>query len=179
MFSSSRHLWVIGVTLMLLTLLGAAVTIWDLRRGAIEDYRQHMANLGVVLAEQTTRYIQVVDLALQDVQAHTAALGITTPAQFTQQLGTDQMHAFLRGRVKNLPQAGAVVVIDAAGKILNYSYDRPIEKIDLSDREYYRYFLEHDDPGVFISAPIQSRVAGPCGSFSRGASTGRDTYFLG
>ena len=37
MFSSSRHLWVIGVTLMLLTLLGAAVTIWDLRRGAIEE----------------------------------------------------------------------------------------------------------------------------------------------
>ncbi len=179
MFSSSRHLWVIGVTLMLLTLLGAAVTIWDLRRGAIKDYRQHMANLGVVLAEQTTRYIQVVDLALQDVQTHAVALGITTPEQFKQQLGTEQMHTFLRGRVKNLPQAGAVVLIDVAGKILNYSYDRAIEQIDLSDREYYRYFLEHDDPGVYISPPVQSRVAGTRRFFLTRRINGPGHVFLG
>ena len=34
------------------------------------------------------------------------------------------------------------------------------EPIDFSDREHYRYFLQHDDPGVFISTPMQSRVAG-------------------
>lgn len=125
-FSTSRQLWTIGVALIVITLFGAAVTIWDLRREAIEDYRQHMASLGVVLAEQTARYVQVVDLALQDVAARSAALGIATPEQFVRQLGDERSHAFLRGRVNNLPQTGAIILIDAFGKLLNHSYDQSI-----------------------------------------------------
>jgi signal transduction histidine kinase len=157
---SSRRLWTVCVALIVISLAGAAVTIWDLRRETIAQYRQDMANLGVVLAEQTTRYVQVVDLALQDITARSAALGIATPKQFASQFGTELMHEFLRGRVKNLPQAGAILLIDASGTALNYSYDRPLEQFDFSDREYYRYFLTHDDTGVFISAPTPGRIAG-------------------
>ncbi len=159
-FSSSRHLWAIGIVLIVVTLFGAAAAIWDLRREAIADYMQRMANLGVVLAEQTTRYVQVEDYALQDVVARGATLGITTPEQFSLLLGSEQTHGFLRGRVKNLPQAGAIIVIGATGKIVNHSFDEPIESLDFSDRDYYRYFVTHDDPGMFISAPTQGRIAG-------------------
>jgi signal transduction histidine kinase len=157
---SSRRLWVVCVALIVISLAGAALTIWDLRRETIAQYRQDMANLGVVLAEQTTRYVQVVDLALQDIAARSAALGIATPGQFAAQFGTELTHEFLPGRVKNLPQAGAILLIDASGTTLNYSYDRPLERFDFSDREYYQYFLAHDDPGVFISAPTPGRIAG-------------------
>ena len=157
---SSRRLWTVCVALIVVALAGAGVTIWDLRRETIAQYRQDMTNLGFVLAAQTTRYVQVMDLALQDIAARSAALGIATPEQFASQFGTELVHEFLRGRVKNLPQAGAILVIDASGTTLNYSYDRPLEQVDFSDREYYQYFLTHDDPGVFISAPTPGRIAG-------------------
>jgi len=157
---SSRRLWTVCIALTLVALAGAGVTIWDLRRETIAQYRQDMTNIGVVLAEQTTRYVQVVDLALQDITARSAALGVATPEQFTAQFGTDLMHEFMRGRVKNLPQAGAILLVDTSGRTLNYSYDRPLERFDFSDREYYRHFLNNDDPGVFISAPTPGRIAG-------------------
>jgi signal transduction histidine kinase len=157
---SSRRLWTVCAVLIGITMAGAALTIWDLRRETIAQYRQDMTNLGFVLAAQTTRYVQVVDLAVQDIAARSAALGIATPEQFASQFGTEPMHEFLRGRVKNLPQAGAILLIDASGNTLNYSYDRPLERMDFSDRDYYRYFQIHDDPGVFISAPTAGRLAG-------------------
>ena len=153
-------MWAIGIVLIIATLAGSAATVWDLRRDALEDHLQHMANLGVVLAEQTSRYIQVVDLVLQDIQAQSASLGASTPEQFAQLLGTEQAHTFLRERVKNLPQAGAVVLIAASGKLVNHSFDLPIETLDFSDRDFYHYFTEHDDPGVFISAPTRGRIVG-------------------
>ena len=159
-FSTGLHLWAIGLVLIVIILLGAFLTIWDLRREAIKDYRQHMANLGVVLAEQTTRYVQVEDLALQDIETRTAALGVTTKEQFAQLLGTEQTHDFLRERVKNLPHAGAIVVIGASGMIVNHSFAQPIEPLDLSSRDFFRHFVQHDDRGVFISAPTQGRIAG-------------------
>ena len=159
-FSPGLYLWAIGIVLIIATLAGSAATVWELRRDAIEDYRQHMANLGVVLAEQTARYIQVVDLVLQDIQVQSASLGARTPEQFAQLLGMEQAHTFLRERVRNLPQAGAIVLVAASGKLVNHSFDLPIETLDFSDRDYYHYFMEHDDPGVFISAPTRGRIVG-------------------
>ena len=86
-FPSGLYLWAIGIVLIIATLAGSAATVWHLRRDALEDNLQHMANLGVVLAEQTARYIQVVDVALQEIVARSAALGVTTPEQFAQLFG--------------------------------------------------------------------------------------------
>jgi signal transduction histidine kinase len=157
---SNRSLWTIGTVLIIATLFGAALTVLGLRRQVIADYRTDMANLGVVLTEQTTRYVQVVDFALRDIEERSTALAVASPEQFSTAFGSEQTHDFLRERVRNLPQAGAVMVIDAAGRMLNYSYARPVEHIDVSDRDYYRHFLLHDDPGVFVSEPTQGRIAG-------------------
>ena len=38
-----------------------------------------VSNLGVVLGEQTERYVQLVDRTLEDVQSRVAELGIASP----------------------------------------------------------------------------------------------------
>ena len=176
---TGQRLWAVGITLIVIALLGAGVTIWDLRREAIANYRRDIANLGVVLAEQTARYVQVVDLALQDIEARKAALGVTTPEQFVTVFGSEQMHEFLRGRVKNLPQAGALALVDASGKALNFSFDGAMERLDFSDRDYYRHFAEHDDPGAFISAPMRGRYVGTMRFFLARRINGPGHVFLG
>jgi signal transduction histidine kinase len=176
---SSRRLWAIGITLIVATLFGAAVNIWDLRREAIEDKRHDMTSLGVVLAEQTARYVQVVDQALQEIATRSASLGLATPEQFAMVFGSEVTHELLTERVKHLPQAGALTVVGASGMALNFSFDWPKERLDLSDRDYYRYFAEHDDLGAFISAPTKGRFLGAMRIFLVRRINGPGHVFLG
>src|ERR1039458_3599439 len=56
----ARHVWVIGSVLALLSVAIAGLAIRDLHRWAIENARGNMRDLGIVLAEQTSRYVQVI-----------------------------------------------------------------------------------------------------------------------
>ena len=58
------------------------------RREALGRYQQTETNLGFVLAEQTARSIQGVDLVVQAVRAQVLASGVTTPAGFAAALDT-------------------------------------------------------------------------------------------
>jgi two-component system cell cycle sensor histidine kinase PleC len=157
---SCWHIWTIGVTLIMATLAGSALAIWDLHQQAIEQHRVAVHNLSVVLAEQTSRYVQVVDLVLQEVQARVAAAGVRTPDELGPTVKTSATRDFLRERLKNLPQANAYVVLGADGRALTTSRTNVPDGLDFSDRDYYRHFAEQSDPGPFISAPVTSRVSG-------------------
>ncbi len=159
-FRSSRYLWAIGIALCVITLLGCGATIWDLHRQTIEQNRISVTNLGVVLAEQTSRYVQVVDLALAEVQARVAALDIKTPDELVISAGTEATRDFLRGRLKNLPQANSFSLFKPDGQMFLTTRAQWPSDLNMSDRDYHRYFVAHDDPGPFISAPVQSRVTG-------------------
>ncbi len=114
-FRSSRHLWAIGVVLIVMTLLGCGLAVWDLHRQTIEQQRISVRNLGVVLAEQTSRYVQIVDLALEEVQSRVAELDVRTPDDLVRQFGGEPTRAFLRERLKNLPQANAFFLLRIDG----------------------------------------------------------------
>jgi PAS domain S-box-containing protein len=157
-FRSSRYLWAIGVVLCVITLLGCGATIWDLHRQTIEQNRISVTNLGVVLAEQTSRYVQVVDLALSEVQSRVADLGINTPDELVISVGTETTRDLLRGRLKNLPQANSFSLLRPDGQMFLTTRPQRPSDLNLSDRDYYRYLVEHDDPGPVISAPLESRV---------------------
>jgi hypothetical protein len=152
------HLWVIGVTLIVVILLGCGTTIWDLRRQSIEQHLVAGRNLGVVLGEQTERYVQLVDRVLEDVQSRVAELGIASPDELTMSFRTEAMGSFLRERLANLPRNNAFTLLKADGHVLIGT--RAPADMDLSDRDYFRHFAAIDDPGPFISAPLLSRVLG-------------------
>jgi signal transduction histidine kinase len=159
-FRPGRLIWAIGVTLIVMTLLGCGVTIWNLHVQTIEQERLAVRNLGFVLAEQTSRYIQVVDLVLQEMQSRVAASGVHLPDELAQSFDKEQARSFLRDRLRNLPQANAFILLKADGHALVTSRAQVTGDPDFSDRDYYRHFIERDDPGPFISSPMNSRVAG-------------------
>ena len=70
MSRATRYTWVVGLALIIATTLGCAAAIWDLHQQAIDQQRIAVTNLSIVLAEQTNRYLQVVDIVLQEMQSH-------------------------------------------------------------------------------------------------------------
>jgi len=116
---SHRHL-VLGASLfVVITIAAACLAVWYLRGEQIADATKDTKNLAVVLAEQTSRTIQAVDLVAQEAQAMVLAAGVTDPDQFRKQMATEEVHQFLLRRLHSLPQASAISLTDDGGRIVN------------------------------------------------------------
>jgi signal transduction histidine kinase len=174
-----RRLSLVGAVLIAITILASAAAIWDLRRDAIADFRGDITNTAALLGEETSRSMQAVDLVLREVQARAEATGARRPEEFAGLMATEEVHDFLVDRLKSLPQADAVNLVGADGRLLNFSRGWPIPAIDLSDREHYRHFRDHDDPGTFIAEPVKNRATGGWTIFLARRVSGPDGEFLG
>src|SRR5476651_1954896 len=119
LLSSGRSIVMLSAFVTVAIGVTAGLTIWHNRQSALEEHHRNMNSMGIVLAEQTSRYVQVIDLILREVQSRIATLNVVTPADFEHQLGTQEVHSYLAERSKNVPQADHIVLIDANGLVLN------------------------------------------------------------
>jgi PAS domain S-box-containing protein len=175
-----RHIWIIGALLATLTLAGATATLWNMRSQAIEGAAVDTRNLGTILGEQTTRYVQVIDLLLLEVRSRSRDLEIRTPAELRDLLGDEATHLVLEERLKSLPQAHAISVFDANGDLVTTSRRvAPTAGINVADRDYFRYVRSHGDDDLFVSPPHISRGSGTRTIFLARRISAADGTFLG
>jgi diguanylate cyclase (GGDEF)-like protein len=157
----------------------AGLTIRHTHDSTLKDNERSMNSMGIVLAEQTSRYIQVIDLILREAQSRIKTLNIKTPADFRRQLGTQEVQLYLAELLKNVPQADAIDLIDANGLILNWSRVSPALGTDISRRDYYNYMRDHDDPGLFIGSLANNSGTGKLSLFVARRVNGTDARFIG
>ncbi len=175
----SHRLSLAGVILVGVTVIAAGLTIWDRREESIASYRREITNLGTALAEQTARSMQAVDLVLKEVQAEVVARGIHDPEQLRRDMGTEDVHRYLVSRRETLPQVDAVGLVGADGTLINGSRLWPTPVVDLSDRDYFTHFRDHDDAGIFIGAPRPDRRTEAWSFFLGRRASGPHGEFLG
>jgi signal transduction histidine kinase/DNA-binding response OmpR family regulator/HPt (histidine-containing phosphotransfer) domain-containing protein len=177
--SSNRRLTVIGIAVIFMTSAAAGLTVWDLRQEAINTHTQEIQNLGVAFAEQTSRNLQAVDLVLNEANDRILRLGLATPEQFDRMLQSEEWHQFLADRLKNLPQADAFTLVGADGKRVNTSREWPAAPMDLSDREYVKYFQSSGETGSYFTKPDKNRSTGAWSIFVARRIGGPGGEFLG
>ena len=177
--SSSRGVSLLGLALALISVAVAAVAIWDLHVYTVQSYQQEIRNLSVVLAEQSARTVQAVDLVLRETDAQVRLADIKSAEEFRRTLAGEDVHNVLASKLKTLPQADSLILVDADGRTVNFSRFWPNAPIDLSDRDYYRHFLEGNDRGPFISVPVANRVTGSWTIYLARRIDASDGAFLG
>jgi diguanylate cyclase (GGDEF)-like protein len=152
----------VGVTAGILAtaVFAIGVTVWWLRADAIRDAGANAENLASVLAEQTNRSIQSIDLMLNDIQERTEALGVTTPDSFRNLLRSEDTYAFLKERMEHLSQVSLIGLVDNNGLLVNGTNQWPLLPADLSDREYFRHFKNENDEAIYVTPPVIGRVSG-------------------
>ncbi len=155
---TSRRLSAIGAVVITATIVAAGLTIWDLHDDAIRDYQRDMANMGVLIADQTARSLQAVDLVLKETRQKILDSGATTPAGYAAAMGTEAAYRFLKAELKGLPQAAALIMVGADGRVINYSRQWPVQSINVSDRDFFVYLRDHNDGRPFISQPVDARA---------------------
>jgi PAS domain S-box-containing protein len=159
-FRSGLRLSFIGVVVVAGIMLAAAVSIWDRRDEAIAQSRREAGNLGTVLAAQSARSLQAVDLVMQETMARVRSTGAATPDQFRERLATEATHEFLADRGRALPQANAISLIDDTGRTIAFSRAWPTPDIETADRDFYAYFRANDDRRLFVGEPVINKFTG-------------------
>jgi diguanylate cyclase (GGDEF)-like protein len=177
-FRSARATMLLSVLIVAGIGTTASLLIWHEREVALEEHEHEMNSMGVVLSEQTSRYAQVIDLILRQVQSQVALLNVATSEDFRRQSTTEETRSYLAERVTNVPQVDAIVLIDANGHSLNSSRPLP-NAVDVSDQEYYKHFRERDDPGLFVGSVSKGSISGNSGLFFARRINGRDGKYCG
>ncbi len=90
-----------GALLIAVTIIGTFVALWDLYDNAIGASRENTTNLGIVLAEETSRSMQSVDLVLGEATQRIAHSGAATPEEFRREMASEATHDFLVNRLQS------------------------------------------------------------------------------
>lgn len=154
-----RRLVLAGVLLGSIVVIAAGFASWDQHGQAVAADRRNENNLGIVVAAQTERALQSVDLALQTARAELLANAGASPDGFAAFAASREAHQLLLDQLRNLPLADAVVLVNAAGSVVNWSRSWPAPPIEVADRDYFRQFAAShaEHRGAFISRPLISR----------------------
>jgi PAS domain S-box-containing protein len=149
----SRGLLLMFSAFVIVMLVGMAASLMVyLRATALRDAEHQMTNLGAVLAEQTARAVQSVELAFDVIEERLKAMARD---------GADAgaIHAMLAERAAGMPQVKQVTVIGADGRIRASSRFDPAPDVYLGDRPH---FIKHRDGGGPRLAidPLHGRATG-------------------
>lgn len=158
--NSSRTIVWGALTVLGLAVGAVALTIWQLRSDAYNNAIVETNNLGIVLAGETARSVQAVDLILKDVQDRVGLFDLETPDEFRQVLGTERFRQFILERLARLPQAHAIGLADDDGKLIVTTSAWPTPNLDLPDRDYFRHARKRDGRGLSIGVPVTDRISG-------------------
>ncbi|MES2262346.1 MAG: ATP-binding protein [Pseudomonadota bacterium] len=178
-FRASRIVIASGAVLIGAMLAGGATLIWMARQQAIDEWRQHLSNLSLVLAEQTSQEVTAAYLILDSIAeaAHTADAG--SAAELRQRMASAQVHASMRDKIRAAPQIDVATIIAENGDVINFTRSHPAPPINLADRDYFQAQLRDPKAGVFISAPVRNKGNGAWTFYLSKRISGRKGEFIG
>ncbi|TPG59676.1 EAL domain-containing protein [Roseomonas nepalensis] len=174
---------VAALLLGLTVILASAFVSWKTYQRTIVDAGRELRTISVVLADHTDRAFQTVDFALEALLERARAEGALASAdRLAAWARARSVHEALRERSDAMPQADALLLIGADGRLLSFSRHWPAPPTELGDREYFRLLRDGGQDWV-IGPPVHNRgtgtwsihlarrISGPDGSFF-GAAVG-------
>jgi two-component system, sensor histidine kinase len=149
-----------AAALVVLMVCAAGFTIWNLHTRVETESRARLAKLALVIAEQTSRSFQSVDIVLKEAVDHILANDSDNPDAMRSSTEGQPMHQFLANLGLNLPQVATLSLVGADGWVINGARSWPVPHVSNSDREQFKYLRDHDDTALFVSQPARDKVSG-------------------
>jgi diguanylate cyclase (GGDEF)-like protein len=158
--SQLRFLVVIAAGFLGAAVVAIGLTVWWLRTEAIADASREAGNLATVLAEQTVRSVQSIELMLNELEERVEALGARTPNDFRRLLQGEDTYHLLTERMARLSHVGSISLVDNNGVIVSSTAEWPLLHTDISGTEGIRHVKDHADRGIYITKPAVDRFKG-------------------
>ncbi len=145
----------------------------------LADAARELRTLDLLLAAETARSFQSVELVLDNVAEQIGARGRhDARCGGATRLDPGGARRSCSARVAGVPQLDAVTIISAAGKLVNFSRGWPIPDVRLDDRDYFRALRDRPDK-LFLSEPVINRGSGTPTLYLARRLSAADGTFLG
>ena len=156
-----RNLLIVIALVLICTVVGSKlIVLGNQRESTLQTAEANLARYSLTLAENADRSFKSLDLVLGSVGDYLVRKGVTDGASYSRLASDKDTHTLLKEKIAGLPQVDAVAMIDAQGKLINFSRDWPIPEVDISDREYFKALEANPSLETIISAPIRDLGSG-------------------
>ncbi|MGK5060923.1 response regulator [Janthinobacterium sp. LB3P112] len=170
---------VVGLVLVGLLALCIVVSGVLLHRDAVDDWKQDLSKLSLLLAENTTQSMTAASLVLDSVSNDIDAAAPADAAALAAAIGTPAMQQRLRQQIGGVPQVDVVSIVGSDAAVLAFSRAFPAPPIRLDERDYFEYHRRHPNGGMHVSAPVQNKGNGAWIFYISRRISGPDGRFLG
>jgi diguanylate cyclase (GGDEF)-like protein len=159
-----RRFVMIGILMVGAIAVADWLVIGMARNASIEAYAIADTNIARGMNAQTFRALDGVDKVLQGLLAALITGDVVSPDSARAALVARSTFDLLGDSQKRLPGVEALALVDAGGRIANSSRGWPSVGIDVSNRDFFRHFVDNADPTPFVNAPARDN-AGAWSSF--------------
>ncbi|CAM2762385.1 response regulator [Janthinobacterium lividum] len=170
---------VAGLALVGLLALSIVVSGVLLHREAVDDWKQDLSKLSLLLAENTAQSMTAASLVLDSVSNEIEAAAPVDAQALAATAGTPAMHQMLLHKIGGVPQVDVVSIVGSDASVLAFSRAFPAPPIRLDERDYFEYHRRHPDGGMHVSAPVQNKGNGAWTFYISRRISGPDGRFLG
>jgi signal transduction histidine kinase len=176
---AQRRVFIGAAFLVALLFATNAALIINLRNRDLSVEEGQLSSASLTLAEQADRSFQSVDLVLSSVADYMASRAVADEASLKREMSSRDVNELLKDKIGGIPQLAAVSVIDADGKLIDFSRYWPIPEVNVADRDYFKALKADPARKTFISAPVQNRADGAWTIYLARRISGRHGDFLG
>jgi hypothetical protein len=157
----ARHLILATACALIVAILATSiVSLLFLRDREIETWRQRLADLTLVLAEQTGQTMTSAQLAMDGIAERIEAMGIHNDAELRAKTRGAEMHQVMRDKITGLPQVDVATIVAANGDVINFTRAWPAPSINLADRDYFQARRDTPSLGTFVSKAVRNKGNG-------------------
>ena len=174
-----RYLILCGALIIAAIVAATAVMVDNLRDRALSDSQRELKNTALILAEEMDRSLQAVDLVQTSVIEKIKALGIASNEDYARRLSGEDVYQMLKTSTSGVAQIYALSLINADGRLINFSRSWPVPEIHVGDRKFFNALKFDPQLTSYISEPGHNRTDGAWTLFLGRKITAANGDFLG
>ncbi len=149
-----------GLILMVAIAAGTGIMVLKFREQAITDSQRELKNTALILAEETGRAFQALELVQMSMVERIRSLGVSSKEELAHRMSDQGTYLALKDKISGLPNIDAITIIDPDGKLINFSRYWPIPAVNVRDRDYFKALKSDPKLQSFISEPVRNRGTG-------------------
>ena len=149
---------VCAVLLSVAIVIGASLFLFSLRNRILAENERKLSNTALILAKQSEKIFTKIESVQKAIIQQTADFGTIDAAGRKHQQSRYEFHLKLRDQAAAMPYVGSLIVINAQGRVTDFSRQWPIPDIDVSDRDYFKPLQSDPNLTSFVGAPVRDRA---------------------
>lgn len=168
-----------AVLLACILIINAMVSAYLLRENTVKARMSQLSNLTVILSEHTSQTIFSANTALESIEDVLEISNIKTEEDYRRFASNKHQFDLLQEKTKSNSIIDVATFVGKSGEVINFSRSYPPPKIDLSERDYFKWLSTHDEHETFFSLPVQNKGNGKWVFYLAKRVNGANNQFLG